>query len=131
MFSAQKTLAKKIMTGALIVLVGVTLSSCLSGLFNQPPKAVLTIIEGIPYGPVPQTFVFDVSGSYDPDGEIVSFSLGFGDGSTLIEGEDLSEPISHLYEEEGMYTVTLEVTDDKGKSDAVNLVFGLSSPPTD
>ena len=131
MFSAQKTLAKKIMTGALIVLVGVTLSSCLSGLFNQPPKAVLTIVQGTPYAPAPQTFVFDVSGSYDPDGEIISFSLGFGDGSALFEGEDLSEPISHLYTQAGMYTVTLTVTDDDGKSDAVNLVFGLSSPPSD
>jgi len=125
---AQKTLAKKIMTVALIVLVGVMLSSCLESVFNQPPNARLAVVEGIPYGPAPQTFVFDISGSWDPDGEIASFTLDFGDGSAPVEGTDPSETISHLYEEAGMYIVTLTVTDTYGKDDEGKLGFGLSSP---
>ena len=127
---AHKKLAKKIMTVALIVLVGVMVSSCLESVFNQPPNARLAVVEGVPYGPAPQTFVFDISGSWDPDGEIASFTLDFGDGSDPVEGTDPSETVSHLYEHAGTYIVTLTVTDTYGKNDAMRLVFGLS-PPAD
>jgi len=126
MFFMHKTLVKKIMAMVLILLVGVMVSSCLERVFNQPPNARLAIVEGVPYGPAPQTFVFDISGSWDPDGEIVSFTLDFGDGSDIIEGTDPSETISHLYEHAGMYIVTLTVTDNYGKSDVMRLVFGLN-----
>ena len=126
----HKKLAKKIMMVALIVLVGVMLSSCLEGVFNQPPNARLAIVEGIPYGPAPQTFVFDISGSWDPDGKIASFTLDFGDGSAPVEGTDTSETISHLYEGAGMYIIKLTVIDNYGKSDTIRFVLGLS-PPAD
>ena len=126
----QKILVRKIMTVTLIVVVGLMLTSCLEGVFNQPPNARLAIVEGIPYGPAPQTFVFDISGSWDPDGEIASFTLDFGDGSDPVEGTDPSETISHLYEGAGMYIIKLTVIDNYGKSDTISFVFGLS-PPAD
>ena len=125
---AHRKLAKRIIMVALIVLVGVMLSSCLESVFNQPPNARLAVVEGIPYGPAPQTFVFDISGSWDPDGEIASFTLDFGDGSAPVEGTDTSETISHLYEQPGTYIITLTVTDNYNKSNSIRLVFGLSSP---
>jgi PKD repeat protein len=61
--------------------------------------------------------LFDGSGSYDPDGEIVSWFWDFGDGST---GE--GETVEHTYTLEragggyGYYDVSLHVTDDAGES---------------
>jgi PKD repeat protein len=49
--------------------------------------------------------------SYDSDGEIVSWSWDFGDGSTSAE----QNPV-HTYEEPGIYSVSLMVTDDIGAS---------------
>ena len=126
MFFMHKTLVKKIMAMVLILLVGVMVSSCLERVFNQPPNARLAIVEGVPYGPAPQTFVFDISGSWDPDGEIASFTFDFGDGSDPVKGTDPSETISHLYEEAGTYIIKLTVTDNYGKSDTISFVFGLS-----
>ena len=128
MSALQTESIKRFVVGLLVVLVGVMLTSCL---FNRPPEAALTLVEGVPYGYAPQTFVFDISVSSDPDGEIVSFTFDFGDGSDPIEGNDLSEPISHLYEEAGLYIITLTVTDNDGKSDELKLVFGLSAPQSD
>jgi len=66
--------------------------------------------------------------SSDPDGEIVSFTFDFGDGSARIEGNDLSEPISHLYEEAGLYIIILTVTDNDGKTDELKIGLALSPP---
>lgn len=49
------------------------------------------------------------SGSYDPDGTIVSYHWDFGDGQT----SDMMNP-THVYDTPGSYTVTLTVTDDEG-----------------
>ena len=128
MLTSHVKLGKSIVAGLLLISLGLALTSCLGSLFNRPPEAVLTLVEGRPYGPAPQTFVFDISKSHDPDGKIVSFTLDFGDGSAPLVGNDLSTPISHVYEKAGTYIVTLTVVDNKGKSDSVNLVFGLSAP---
>jgi len=53
---------------------------------------------------------FDASGSNDPDGTIVSYQWDFGDGSTV---PGTSTP-THAYGDNGVYTVTLTVTDDDG-----------------
>jgi PKD repeat protein len=55
---------------------------------------------------------FDGSGSYDPDGTIVSYEWDFGDGSI---GTGVNP--SHIYTAVGMYTVTLTLTDDQGLTD--------------
>lgn len=48
------------------------------------------------------------SASYDLDGEIVSWVWDFGDGST-----GSGEIVTHVYPAEGVYMVTLCVTDDE------------------
>ncbi len=55
---------------------------------------------------------FDASGSYDPDGTIVSYSWDFGDGAT----SNLAV-VSHTYINSGTYAVILRVTDDDGATD--------------
>ena len=73
---------------------------------NQPPVAD-------PDGPYTGTegvsVAFDGSGSYDPDGSIVSYAWYFGDGGT---GTGMNP--AHAYLQDGTYTVTLTVTDNDG-----------------
>ena len=61
---------------------------------------------------VGETITFDASGSYDPDGTIVSYLWDFGDGGTSSEAV-----VSHSYEDDGEYTVTLRVADNEGLTD--------------
>ncbi|MEA2054913.1 MAG: PKD domain-containing protein [Candidatus Thermoplasmatota archaeon] len=76
---------------------------------NQHPVADA----GGPYsGDVGQTIVFDGSGSYDPDGTIVSYIWDFGDGTG-----GSGEVTTHSYSMGGTHTVTLTVTDNDGATD--------------
>jgi len=55
------------------------------------------------------TVHFDGSDSWDPDGSIVSYYWDFADGNTSTEVSP-----THTYAEDGIYNVTLTVTDDRG-----------------
>lgn len=55
---------------------------------------------------------FDGQGSYDPDGEIASYSWDFGDGRT---GEGVL--VDHTFKQGGTYTVDLTIVDDDGAVD--------------
>ena len=76
---------------------------------NKPPVAD-------PDGPYTGTegalMTFAGSCSYDPDGSIVSYEWDFGDGAT---GTGVSP--THTYAQEGVYPVTLIVTDNDGATD--------------
>jgi PKD repeat protein len=80
---------------------------------NKQPVALFTKTAGTVK--VGETITFDASGSYDPDGTIVSYSWAFGDGNT---GTGVS--VQHAYSKDGTYTVSLTVTDDDGTTDTVN-----------
>lgn len=69
-----------------------------------PPVAVITVVY-IDYLSVA------VSGelSYDSDGTIVSYEWDFGDGSSAT-----GMTASHVYAQDGIYTITLLVTDNEG-----------------
>jgi len=82
-------------------------ANAIKTVLNRPPIASFTesaetVLTGV-------TIYFDASGSYDPNGTIVSYFWNFGDGTNAT-----GVTTSHSYADDGTYTVTLTVTDDDG-----------------
>ena len=74
---------------------------------NRSPEA--SISSNVTSGIAPLSATFGGSGSYDPDGTVVSYDWDFGDDTT-----DSGETVSHTFNDSGVYTVTLTVTDNQG-----------------
>jgi glucose/arabinose dehydrogenase len=74
---------------------------------NAPPVANLTAspLAGV----VPLPVSFSASGSFEPDGDPLSYSWTFGDGGTSTA----QEPV-HVYTATGSYNVVLTVSDGRG-----------------
>lgn len=75
---------------------------------NSTPTAVATFTPET--GTAPLEVEFASGGSFDPDGEIVSYTWEFGDGTERAHGP----VVTHTYVYPGTYTATLSVTDDSG-----------------
>ncbi|HEV8359289.1 MAG TPA: PKD domain-containing protein, partial [Candidatus Thermoplasmatota archaeon] len=73
---------------------------------NEPPVAVISISPEAPT--TLDTVHFDGSASSDADGTIVSYAWDFGDGTTAD-----TPTVDHTYDD-GVYVVSLTVTDDLG-----------------
>ncbi len=88
---------------------------------NQPPVADAgddkTGDEG-------EEITFDASGSYDPDGSIVSYEWDFGDGSTAT-----GKVVTHKYADNGVYTVTLTVKDNDGATSTDTCTATINNVP--
>jgi PKD repeat protein len=85
---------------------------------------------GGPYaGTEGQSISLNGSGSSDSDGTIVSYEWDFGDDSPLEYGQS----VSHTYNQGGIFTVTLTVTDNEGASDVDTTTADISdtSPMAD
>jgi uncharacterized membrane protein len=89
---------------------------------NLLPTAAFTYQ---PTDPKVQETVSFVDSSEDPDGTIVSWQWDFGDGDTSI-----TEDPTHQYDQDGTYTVTLEVTDDSGEPDTTSVTITVSKVPS-
>ncbi len=72
---------------------------------NVPPVADAGSVQS---GIIGETMTFDGSASYDPDGTIESYDWDFGDGTTSS-----GIIVSHVYNDDGLYEVTLTITDDQ------------------
>ena len=101
---------------------------------NVPPIAsfVYSPVSPINAGQTVVTFI--ASGSTDADGQIVSYTWNFGDGTP--EETRTTPTITHLFPDtpatclEIVYTVLLTVTDDKGaKSSASQTARVTELPP--
>jgi PKD repeat protein len=67
-----------------------------------------------------QAVAFDGEGSYDEDGEIISYAWDFGDQSALKTlGSSEASSAQHVFYEAGLYMITLTVTDDKGATNRI------------
>lgn len=73
---------------------------------TTPPRAAFTVT---PEDPTTQTEVQFSDNSTDIDGQIIAWQWDFGDGNISI----IHHP-SHTYTDDGIYMVTLTVTDDLG-----------------
>jgi chitodextrinase len=86
----------------------------------EPP----TCEAGGPYECVPHHAIeFDGTGSYDPDGFIVSYEWSFGDGHTAT-----GPLVTHRYELLGTYTVALLVVDNSNQSSLCETVARVVEP---
>jgi len=89
---------------------------------NVLPEADISApTEGTAESPV----TFSSSGAVDTDGEIVGYTWDFGDGSPV--SHDVNP--AHTYAEEGTYTVTLTVTDDREGTDTATFTVTVEPKP--
>ena len=90
---------------------------------NRDPvaKAAANVTSGL----TPLAVQFSSAGSFDPDGDPLSFLWDFGDGNTSTTPNP-----SHTYTQDGSYTATLTVEDGNGgmSSDSVLVVAGNEAP---
>lgn len=75
-------------------------------IISDPPVASFTYTPDTPRAG--DTVSFDASGSSDPDGTIIDYIWGFGDGTALTHGITAS----HMYLQAETYDVNLTVTDN-------------------
>ncbi|KAA0004469.1 MAG: PKD domain-containing protein [Thermoplasmata archaeon] len=90
---------------------------------NVAPVADLSFI---PPSPKDVDTVHFTDESYDTDGSVVAWFWDFGDGYNST----LQNP-THVYTDDGTYTVTLTVTDDDGASDSISKIIEIKNAPPD
>jgi chitodextrinase len=94
-------------------------SPCVGAAVNRSPAASV----GGPYAGVEGAPVAFAGSATDADGDAVSYSWSFGDGSPEVTGAEAV----HAYADNGQYTVTLTATDTKGAVDASSAVVEVSN----
>jgi len=94
---------------------------------NQPPTAVATV--NSQYGPGPFTAQFNGSGSTDPEGQALSYSWNFGDGTPLSFAANPSHTFNAAPGVPTQYTVTLTVTDSALQTATTNITISVNNTP--
>jgi YVTN family beta-propeller protein len=79
-------------------------------------------------GVAPLDVTFDISGSSDPKGAIVNFELQFGDGSPPATGQDLTNPITHTYSDDGYYTAVLVIANARDLTGHAKAHINVTNP---
>ena len=90
---------------------------------NMSPTAVADASIYSGYAPLVVTFYG--TSSYDSDGDIFSYDWDFGDGASQSDPQ-----VTHTYDQPGMYTATLTVTDDLGAIDTDSVSIEVVADPT-
>ncbi len=76
-----------------------------------------------------QTITFDGSGSFSPDGDALSYTWDFNDGTPLVTTSTPTE--THAYDYDGTYVVTLTVNDGHGGIESnIDILTINKLPPT-
>jgi VCBS repeat-containing protein len=94
---------------------------------NQPPTAVASANNY--FGPGPFTVQFTGSGSIDPEGQPLSYSWDFGDGTPLSFAANPSHTFTAPPGVPTGYTVTLTVTDNVQQTATTNLTISVNNTP--
>ena len=85
---------------------------------NQLPNAVATAkVLGL-------DVTLDGTGSFDADGEIVSWKWELGDGTPTVT----TSTVEHTFAEGGLHLVGLEVTDDEGATSKTSIIVETLDP---
>lgn len=90
---------------------------------NQPPTVSLGASTTAGKGPLEVEFSATAS---DPDGDTLSYSWNFGDGSTAPAGGEAEQ--THTFAEGGLYVVAVTVTDGSGGVDQAELQIAVADP---
>jgi PKD repeat protein len=89
----------------------------------NPPNRSPDLDPGGPYSGQPgEALSFDGTLSFDIDGQIVSYRWDFGDGSWSY-----GDLVTHAYDNEGDYWVTLTAVDDDGGSSSIETMVQIVS----
>jgi glucose/arabinose dehydrogenase len=94
---------------------------------NQPPTAVASADNH--YGPGPFTAQFAGSGSTDPEGQALTYSWNFGDGTPLNFAANPSHTFNAPAGVPTQYTATLTVTDSALQTSTTNLTISVNNTP--
>jgi glucose/arabinose dehydrogenase/PKD repeat protein/fibronectin type 3 domain-containing protein len=90
---------------------------------NQAPVALASADETT--GPAPLGVNFSSAGSNDPEGQPITYSWDFGDGSSSTAANP-----THTFASVGQYVVRLTVSDGENSSVSTPLTISVGSPPT-
>ena len=86
---------------------------------NHPP----TVVPGGPYrGLEGSAIVFDANSTFDEDGDALRFEWDFGDGVT-----GAGPALRHSFDDNGIYTAVLTVTDERGASASAPVVVTVDN----
>jgi glucose/arabinose dehydrogenase/chitodextrinase len=91
---------------------------------NRAPTSIATA--NMISGPQPLTVNFSSAGSMDPEGQPITFSWDFGDGSTPSTAANPT----HVYTQAGQYLVRLTVSDGVNTTFSAPLTISVGSAPT-
>lgn len=90
---------------------------------NRAPSAVAAATPRS--GPVPLAVRLDASGSSDPDGDPLTFTWTFGDGSPAAAGS----VVTHTYPVPGRFTATLTARDTHGATHTASVTIDAGNTP--
>ena len=90
---------------------------------NQAPVALASADKTT--GPAPLDVNFSSAGSNDPEGQPLTYSWDFGDGSLSTAANP-----SHTYASPGQYVIRLTVSDGENSSVSTPMTISVGSPPT-
>jgi PKD repeat protein len=93
-----------LLASALLLIFG-----CTGPIGNRPPVAIMQVLPTEGYSPL--SVQCTAAGSYDPDGDSLTYAWDFGDGETA------NGPSAQHTFIEGSYEVSLEVSDGRGGID--------------
>lgn len=94
------------------IVAGLALGGCLMAeehARNTPPVSSLRAPVIAPAG---YAVVVDASASLDPEGDALTFVFDFGDGAGPVRSAEAT--LSHVFNDEGLYSVSVRVIDASG-----------------
>jgi glucose/arabinose dehydrogenase len=97
------------------------------GATNRPPIAVINADKR--YGARPLTVQFSSVGSVDPDGQPITFSWSFGDGTASSTAPDPSHTFSPAHTRPTNYVVRLVVAESGGRRGTNTLNVSVNNTP--